>query len=253
MRLTPLSRNLARSSAQLGLGLVELMVGITVGLIVAAGAAMVATRQIDEHRRLMLEVQLQQDLRIAADLLQQDLRRAGYRGLPANGVWAPARNVGSSSEVPAKDALSNPYVALTQTTKNGPDIFYEYAKYHTDPSTGINALNTSNTLQDYEQFGVQFSQDALSLQLGLVNGQPNWQQITDPNSVVITAFTAEIVEQTVDLDDLCDCTAGVCPKQTIRRVDFTIKARAKGDSSIQRTVKVSEKIRSDGISGVCPS
>ena len=65
------------SMRQRGLGLVELMVGITVGLIVAAGASMMAVNQINEHRRLMLETQIQQDLRSVADLLQQDLRRAG--------------------------------------------------------------------------------------------------------------------------------------------------------------------------------
>ena len=225
------------------------MVGITVGLIVAAGAALIATRQIDEHRRLMLEVQMQQDLRIAADLLQQELRRAGYRGFAANGMWTPPSSPGTSNEAPAKDALSSPYASVTQTTKGGHDIFYEYAK----PPPGSIAVNASNVLQDNEQFGMQLSQGTLFVKLGLVNAQPNWQPITDPDLVVIDDFAVDIVAQTVDLDDMCDCTAGVCPKQTIRRVDFTIKAHAKADANIKRTLQGSEKLRSDGISGACPS
>lgn len=253
MRLIHLSRKPVRQATQRGLGLVELMVGITVGLIVAAGAAVVATRQIDEHRRLMLEVQMQQDLRIAADLLQQELRRAGYRGLAANGVWTPTANPGTANEVPAKDAMSSPYASVTQTAKGGHDIFYAYAKPQLD-ANGLSKLNTTNVLQDNEQFGMQLSQDTLFIQLGVVNGQPNWQAITDPNLVIVTDFSVEVVEQEVPLDDLCACPAGsVCPKQTVRRVDFTIKAHAKADANIKRTLQGSEKLRFDGISGACPS
>jgi len=233
--------------AQRGLGLVELMVGITVGLIVTAGATMVATRQINEHRRLMLEVQMQQDLRIAADLLQQDMRRAGYRGLPASGVWEPERNAGA---VPAKEAASSPYTELTQSA-GGHDLYYRYAK------NTNGTLNTTNVVANNEHFGVALDGETLSIQLGLkANGTPNWQPITDPNVVRITSFVPEIKTQQIPLDDLCDSSAcaaaGGCPTQTIRRVVFTIRAVAKADSSVARTLTVSEKIRADDISGICP-
>ncbi|WP_157281970.1 PilW family protein [Pelomonas sp. Root1237] len=234
--------------AQRGLGLVELMVGITVGLIVTAGAAVVATRQINEHRRLMLEVQMQQDLRIAADLLQQDMRRAGYRGLPSKGVWEPERNAGAT---PAKEAASSPYTALTQTTAGGSDLFYRYAK----KANGI--LNVSNIVSGNEQFGVKLEDETLSIALGLLaNGAHNWQPITDPNVVRITNFAANIVTQQIPLDDLCDpsCTsAGTCPTQSLRTVNFTIRAVARADPSVVRTLTVSEKIRADDISGECPA
>lgn len=241
---------LNRRSSQRGVGLVELMVGITVGLIVTAGAAMVATRQINEHRLLMLQVQMQQDLRIAADLLQQDLRRAGFRGLPASGVWEPERNGGA---IAAKDAASSPYTAASQSA-NGDEIHYRYAK----PPSGSTDVNTSNILASNEQFGIRWNSGTkvLYLQLGLVNGQPNWQPITDPDVVKIENFSANIVEQQLSLGDLCDpsCTAaGTCPTQTVRRVDFTIRAVSKADSAVQRTLTVSEKLRADDINGVCPA
>lgn len=240
----------ARSGkAQRGVGLVELMVGITVGLIVTAGAAVVATRQINEHRRLMLEVQMQQDLRIAGDLLQQDLRRAGYRGLPSNGVWQPERNAGAT---PAKEAASSPYTQLTQSA-GGHDLYYRYAR------TSGGVRNTTNVVKANEQFGIRWNQgtESLSIQLGfLANGQANWQPITDPDVVLIKDFVPTIVTQQIPLDDLCDPSckaAGTCPTQTVRRVDFTIKAVAKSDSSVVRTLVVSEKLRADDISGACPA
>ena len=64
-----------------GISLVELMVGIAVGMIVVAGASVMLVNQVNEHRRLMLETQVQQDLRASADLILRELRRAGYRGI----------------------------------------------------------------------------------------------------------------------------------------------------------------------------
>ncbi|WP_457442356.1 prepilin-type N-terminal cleavage/methylation domain-containing protein [Roseateles sp. P5_E4] len=234
----------ATSKAQRGIGLVELMVGITVGLIVTAGAAMVATRQINEHRRLMLEVQMQQDLRIAADLLQQDLRRAGYRGLPANSVWEPEHDAGA---IPAKEASSSPYAAASASA-GGEQLLYQYAR------TASGVLNTKNVLTSNEQFGVRWKKSNKSLEIQL--GQDNWQPITDPDAVQIENFVANVVTQQVSLAELCDPTsacvaAGTCPTQGVRRVDFTIKAVSKSDPTVKRTLQVSEKLRSDEISGAC--
>lgn len=247
MRLNLRTRQRLARTAQQGLGLVELMVGITVGLIVAAGAAMVATQQITEHRRLMLEVQMQQDLRIAADMIQQNLKRVGFRGAPANGVWEPAHNVGSSAEVPAKPAASSPYVEITQS--NGPgsqDIFFQYAKVG----------NTSNVVGASERYGFKLENGTLFVQLGLLNGQPNWQAITDPDAVTITSFQPTIATQQIRLDDVCPCPPNVicptAPTQTVRRVDVTITAVSKADASVQRTLNVSENIRADDVSGECP-
>lgn len=250
MRLTSPLHRLTAPARQRGVGLVELMIGITIGLIVAAGAAVVATRQIVEHRRLMAEVQMQQDLRVTADLLQQDLRRAGYRGLPSNGIWEPERNGGAT---PAKEPASSPYASVTLADNGGNrDIYYRYAKW-----SAAGVPNKSNVLASNEQFGIRWnsSNKTLYLQLGVVNGQPNWQPISDPEAVLIENFTASIANQSVPLDDLCDssCTAaGTCPRQQVRLVTFSITAVSKADANVRRTLNVTEKLRADEIDGVCP-
>ncbi|MDR7267474.1 type IV pilus assembly protein PilW [Pelomonas saccharophila] len=236
------------SKTQRGLGLVELMVGITVGLIVTAGAAMVATRQINEHRRLMLEVQMQQDLRIAADLIQQDLKRAGYRGgSPENGVWEPERDGGATA---AKAAVASPYFAAS-SNQAGNEFYYRYAKKE----------NLTNTVANDEKFGIRWDQaeQKLYIQLGMkANGtDPNWQPITDPDVVKIENFTSNVVKQQISLADLCDptisCAGGTCPTLDVRRVVFTITAVARADSNVRRTLTVGEKLRADEISGACPT
>ena len=87
--------------AQRGLTLVELLVGLALGLLVVASGTLLLTTHLREHRALLLEARLMQDLRTATDLVARDLRRAGHWGAAAAGVWSPA-------EAPR----ANPYAAL---------------------------------------------------------------------------------------------------------------------------------------------
>ena len=70
-----------------GMSLVELMVGIAVGLLIVAAATCVLVSQLHDHRRLMLETQLQQDLRTASDIIVRELRRSGYWGSAHRAAW----------------------------------------------------------------------------------------------------------------------------------------------------------------------
>lgn len=231
-------------SAQLGLSLVELMVGITVGLIVAAGASMVAVNQINEHRRLMLEVQVQQDLRTAADLLQQDMRRAGFRGLPQYAIWQPASGVATSSEVPAQAASANPYSSLVRTDDAAVRaLTYSYAR------TGG---NTNDVPSNNEYFGIRWDKAGQVLKLQL--GRNNWQPITDPESVKIIDFDIDVSSQSTAIADFCDkpCLGAGCPAQNVRKVTFTIRAQASHDANVIRTLEGVERIRADAITGACP-
>jgi type IV pilus assembly protein PilW len=80
-----------------GLSIIELLIGIAIGLFVLAGATMVASNQLTDNRRLLLETQIQQDLRAAMDIIARDLRRGGF--------WDNAY----TSVAPSTAALINPY------------------------------------------------------------------------------------------------------------------------------------------------
>ncbi|MCE4555843.1 PilW family protein [Roseateles cellulosilyticus] len=234
-----------------GLSLVELMVGITVGLIVAAGASMVAVNQITEHRRLMLETQIQQDLRTAADLLQQDLRRAGFRAQASQGVWIPPSASGSLNDRAAVAASANPYAAMERTEdENTRVLTYMY---------GI-PTNATGIPKDNEHFGFKWDKgrQVLSLQLG----KDNWQPITDPDTVLITDFKIDIVSPPAEsLGDFCDKPCNPpevgkppeCPMHQVRRVSFTIVGQAVHDRNVVRSLSGVERVRSDAITGACPT
>ena len=61
-----------------GVLLIELMIGISIGLLIAAAAVTFVAGHLNDNRRLLLESRLMQDLRTAADIVARDLRRAGY-------------------------------------------------------------------------------------------------------------------------------------------------------------------------------
>lgn len=238
---------------QFGLSLVELMVGITVGLIVAAGASLVAVNQITEHRRLMLETQVQQDLRTAADLLQQDMRRAGFRGQADLGVWAPPSAVGSMQEQVAQTASTNPYSPLT-VSQDGSTVTFLYA-----------GKNSTNTPAANENFGFKWDKTSLVLytQLGIgADGQPNWQPITDPDSLQILNFTVSESSESVSLGGFCDQPCDdppanshpKCPSQAVVELTFTITGQAnpKLAKNVVRTLTGKERVRAPTITGACP-
>ncbi|MFN3304119.1 MAG: PilW family protein [Roseateles sp.] len=239
---------------QRGLGLVELMVGITVGLIVAAGASMVAVNQITEHRRLMLETQVQQDLRAAADLLQQDLRRAGFRGDATYLAYVPASGVGSAAEEPAQAASANPFMEITEVDSSEVrSVEYTYAR-----SGPLGVFVISDTPQAKEHFGVRWDKrsKALYLKLGLkADGTGNWQPVTDPTTVEIIDFDFQLSTQDIALSEFCDtdCAGANCPRQQVRRIDFTLRGRAVHDGAVVRTLGGTERVRADAVTGACPA
>ena len=70
--------NTRRHRGQRGLSIVELLIGLAIGLFIVGGAIKLFVDNLTNNRRLLLETRVNQDLRAAADLIARDLRRAGY-------------------------------------------------------------------------------------------------------------------------------------------------------------------------------
>lgn len=227
---------------QRGLSLVELMVGITIGMIVVAGASVMMVNQLAEHRRLVLETQVQQDLRAAADLMLRDLRRAGFWATPQKGVWAPD----------AADPIKNVYSALPEpAAKDGSELLYSYSRAGEYVQPGDTPEDNRVTAD--ELFGFKLSSSKV-LQSKLGN---QWQPLTDPDTLLIRSFKVNLQVQQLPLGDYCTqpCPAGstTCPpQQEIRRFDIELTGQARHDDKVVRTIKVSSRLRNDNIVGSCP-
>lgn len=149
---------------QRGLSLVELMVGVAVGLFVVAGATMLVANQLGDNRRLLLETQIQQDLRAAADIVARDIRRSGYWGAAQTGVWYAG----------SPGVTANPYTNLAPAVSGSAasSVAFNYSR-------GVE----NNTIDAAEQSGFQLSNGVIQMRVG-----GNWQPLTDDRTLRITNF-----------------------------------------------------------------
>ena len=224
----PASRRLTRHH---GLSMVELLVGVAIGLVVAAAAAKLLAGHLHESRKLLLEARLMQDLRTTTDLVTRDLRRAGYWGAAASGVWA----AGASS------VLANPYAALAADTAASDAVTFRFSRDSVE----------NNAVDSNEQFGFRLRNSALEMQLGAAP----WQALTDVGVLTITAFSITPTVQDIGLSGYCAraCTGSSCPRQQVRSLAVRVSGRAVNDASVTRSLHSDVRLRNDTFTGACPA
>ncbi|MCU7375398.1 prepilin-type N-terminal cleavage/methylation domain-containing protein [Paucibacter sp. O1-1] len=223
--------NPSSSRLQHGLSLIEMMVGLTIGMIVVAGASLMTVAQLEDHRRLMLETQVQQDLRAAADLVLRDMRRAGFNRRAEDGVSAPGAA-----------AKANLY-AMASLDKDG-QLLYSYSRAKGEADEDGEVANN-------EEFGYRVRSKELQFRHG-----GNWQPLTDPKTLEITSFEPQLLVQRVKLDEFCQrpCPAGATdcpPSMEVRELRLTLSGKAAHDARVVRSVTVSTRLRNDAIEGGC--
>ncbi|MBX3602878.1 MAG: prepilin-type N-terminal cleavage/methylation domain-containing protein [Rubrivivax sp.] len=232
--LTPRSRARRPVRTQRGLSLVELMVGVAVGLVIVAGAALLVASQLGENRRLLLETQVQQDLRATADIVTRELRRGGARSEVWNLIWLPDTPTALPVENMFADIdLSDPNVVVHYAYDRGgvpADNFYRY-------------LLTNQTIRS---------------QIGA--GSP--QDVTDRNTLRITAFTVQRIPlpaAQLACPNLCpDGTQDCWPTLQLEDLEVTISGQAANDPAVSRTVTSRVRLRNDAVrfntasGAVCP-
>lgn len=222
-RRTPHSSR--RSSAvrgQRGLSMVELMVGSAIGLVVVAGAALMVSTQLSENRRMLVETQLMQDLRAAADIITRDLRRSSYTPNARQQVWYPNKDAGDWSENTFGDILTAPGNDLTE-------LQYRYRRRSGDEGP----------------FG--FKQDGYVLR-SLIAGQ--WQPLTDERVLQVTNLDIDLPAPTVTqipCPRTCDAAGSTAcwPEVHSRTVSISITGRSTVDAQVQRTLQTQVRLRND--------
>ncbi len=224
---------------QRGLSIVELMVGVAVGLFVVAAASMLVATQLSDNRRLTLETQVQQDLRATADIITRELRRSGH--------WAKAR------DGVAQPANTNPYDAVTMADGSAfadgvpspGGVLMSYARSGDETAE-------NNVVDSAESLGFQLSNGVVRTRLG--NG--GWQDLTDGATLNVTAFTLTMSIQPIKLECVKPCPGpGDCrPELQVRDITIDITGQAAHDSSVQRSLRSNVRLRNDAVvAGTCPA
>ena len=218
-----LTVRLTDARRQRGLSLVELMVGIAVGLVVLAASVLVVTGQLTENRRLLLDTQLQQDLRATADIITRQLRRAGAWTRADMGVWQPG--------VPA---IRN-WNSSIDETGGGTEITFDYQR-----APGLDG-----------PYGFKLEDGVIKSLLSTAG----WQDLTDTNVMIVTSFSVtpsgDDVTYTIPCPKACtadpaDANATACwPTLTMRRYVVDIAARSRTDENVVRSIRSQVRVRNE--------
>lgn len=106
---------------QTGVGLIELMVTVVIGMIIMSGLVAIATATFGANATQMRTAQLNYELRNVADTIARDLRRAAYNGTQA----APGNaTVGAVTVGAGGNSVSFPY---RENDADGAQRTYTYA------------------------------------------------------------------------------------------------------------------------------
>jgi Tfp pilus assembly protein FimT len=208
-----------------GLSLVELLVGIAVGLFIVAAATVLVTGQLGENRRLMLDTQLQQDLRATADIITRELRRVG--------AWRDAQNGIAYANTAAQQ---NNFATMTPSAEGTyDDVSFFYDRSVTEQGPWGFRLNTAT--------GV------IQTRLG---PSVAWQDLTDRNVMLVTSFAIEVQredEQVLPCPRLCPVTndTSCWPVLQVRNFVLSIQARSRADASITRRIQSIARARNDWV------
>lgn len=234
--------------SQRGLTLVELMVGIAIGLFVLAAGVLGTTSSLRGNRELLLEARLQQDLRAAMDLITRDVRRAGYWGNAIASI--PTKTVAS---------VANPYVAIPGMPSRPTPILNNTNPVHaagtaidltSDTFTYYWDKNNDNIVQTEETYQFDVNNGVLRMQIG----NDGFQAVTDNSSMRVVGLTITPRTTWLPLYDkcpsACDPTVRSCPELAVRSLRIAIGA-VSSDGSVRRVLRSDVRLRNDQLSGSC--
>lgn len=225
--------------ASRGMSIVELLIGIAIGLFILAAATMLVSNQLGDNRRLMLETQIQQDLRATMDMVVRDVRRSGH--------WYHASTTAWPSSAGA--VAPNPYAVLNNHAESDTrsELLYAY-------TSAFSADVEDDAVDSSEQFGFALNSTAGTIEMKV--GGSGWQTLTDPNVMVVTEFTHTINTQQVAVPCAKACPVGstTCPPMVqVSDVAVQITGQATHDPSVRHTVSSNVRVRNDALTGACPA
>jgi len=225
-----------------GMSIVELLIGVAIGLFILAGASAMFVSNVTNSRRLLLEARINQDLRATMDLVTRDLRRGGYWGNSLAGTLATG--ITSVTQV-------NPYSAVA--VNGSTQVDYTYTRDIAENNVLDTGTGTVN-----EQFGFRLDLGTNAIQMYIAGG---WQTLTNTNILLIpnNGFRITPTETAIDIRAACAKTcidsvsAPTCPIVQVRTYNIVLTGISKTDSAVIRTLRSQVRVRNDAMSGACPA
>lgn len=252
-----------------GFTLVELLVGMAIGLIVAGGAMAMFVSIARSTSTIVQTNRMQQELREIGLVMTRDIRRAGYSGVVPgvdfNGDGEPNNTMANSSAIMdavRTDLLFNPHLSSSADIRiydaAGTDDCILFS-YNIDGD--LPAANTAAAVENDEWFGYrrQVVNGRGVLQMKTAGASPadcstgTWVPISS-NEFDVTALTFAMTTAEIEIDNLSGGTAGTCEAndacQCIRTVDVDLAVRLVGNNDVSTVMSDSVRVRNDKIAQV---
>lgn len=221
--------------------LLEVLVGLAIGLFVAASATALLRQFLFDNRQLLLRIRLEQQMQAVADVALRELRRAGHWEQAHQGV---AENFSL--------ARANPYAALDDAAPGRPTDTIRFAW------SGAGAETDPNGVSPAEATGLRLVEDQVKQLKG-----GNWQPLTDAAFMTVTAFDVTFHLRAQDLERHCErprplgtCATGagrICPPRLLRRhVELRMEAFATREPALTHALVNQVQLRNDVVEGECP-
>lgn len=221
---------------QRGVSLVELMVGIAVGMFVVAAAATLVSTQLVDNRRLMLELQVQQDLRATSDIITRDIRRIGATG---------ALSIADADN-------------LVWDSSNGSAINTTYRLISLDSSES-SEIQFSSPRQIAQIGPYGYTLESTGTKRWISSRMPTtgrWQPLTDSDAMKVTGFRLTQVDEpaiVLNCPKLCPLPLPASatdrtycwPTLKVRSIEIDITGQSVSDASITRRVRSRARLRND--------
>lgn len=176
-----------RISRQRGVTLIEMMVGIVVGLIVVWGMSTVYVNSARGSRTTTSANALNQDMRAVMDIMVGDIRRAGYWNTTVGGD-NPFTAVVAFPASTAPNAVRNLVVAANC-------VLYSYDASHAGGTAG-----TVDAGIDFFGFRLNGTvvqtldpNAAVAVTSGGCATNAQWQNLTDDRAITVTALTFDTI------------------------------------------------------------
>lgn len=216
MGLSHLLVRAAPIARQRGMGLVELMISITLGLLIVSGVASMFIGTARSNIDLLVGVNLEHELHTISDMMLRDLRRAGGHGRP---------------ELLATGA-ANPFTLGTPSAYGA-----ETANSCIEFSYDLDQDGVLDTGAGDERFGFRLRDQAVQVRRSgvacAIGG--NWETMTDSARIRITALNFAVSQATANA-------------MRVRSVRVTLTGQSAADADITRTITREVRVRNDAYS-----
>ncbi|OQK16827.1 hypothetical protein AU255_02680 [Methyloprofundus sedimenti] len=179
-----------KSKRQTGLTLVELLVGMLVGMIVMAGAISIFSNSFNSQSDNIQLTRLNQDLRAMMDIMERDIRRAGFV------TSDPDNNFASLQANPFFDSATGGATTDIGIYNSGACIVYSYNSDNDSPP-----VVDSNERRGFLLDGTNLEMRKYGATNENCSTGAEWETITDPG-IEITALQFTLTTSTLNVTSM---------------------------------------------------